>query len=99
MLQIPIVLSDETELQGSATTNKDSVVSRNTLFLFLIPSEQIYEHSNGEKIDLLTITANRNKPNKFVLNALDRIFKDENDLINMDVHDFDTDNRITVIRG
>jgi len=54
---------------------------------------------NGEQIDLLKIPASRNKPNKFVLNTLDQIFKNKQDLIDIDPYQLDTDKRITIIRG
>ncbi|CAF1684586.1 unnamed protein product [Rotaria magnacalcarata] len=82
--QIPIILSDDTGIQTSTnTTNGGSCV---------------YKFSTGEELDLIQIPADRTKPNKFVLNAIDKIFKDEQELLDIDPRCLNTDKRITIIQ-
>ncbi|CAF3437958.1 unnamed protein product [Rotaria socialis] len=82
--QIPIILSDDTGIQTSTnTTNGGSCV---------------YKFSTGEELDLIQIPADRTKPTKFVLNAIDKIFKDEQELLDIDPRCLNTDKRITIIQ-
>ncbi|CAF4352097.1 unnamed protein product [Rotaria sp. Silwood2] len=82
--KIPIVLSEESESQtATSTTNSDSI---------------IFKFPTGEEVDLLKISANKTNPNKFVLKAIDQLFKEEKQLIDIDSRDIDTDSRVTIIR-
>ncbi|CAF4504860.1 unnamed protein product, partial [Rotaria sp. Silwood2] len=81
--QIPIQLFDEMGTEASTSTNSGNVV---------------YESSNGEQIDLIQIPADRSNPNKFVLKAVDRIFTEPQQLLDLDPRSIDADKRIITIR-
>ncbi|CAF3739422.1 unnamed protein product [Rotaria socialis] len=82
--KIPIVLIDETGHEPPASTIDSSTIS--------------CKSTTGEKIELLQIPADRTNPNKFVLKAVDRIFKEGKELIDLDPRSIDTDDRIKTIR-
>ena len=52
-----------------------------------------------EVVDLLQIPAERAKPNKYVLNATEKLFSDKNELLMIDPHKIDMDDRIQLIRS
>ncbi|CAF1498461.1 unnamed protein product [Rotaria sordida] len=83
--KIPIQLLDEMETEASTfTTDRGSVM---------------YAFSNGEKIDLIQIPADKSNPNKFVLKAIEQIFKEPKELVDTDPHSIDTDKRVITIRN
>jgi hypothetical protein len=94
-------LCEEEGAQASSTiaNGTKSVVSTNKLNFFLIFCLQVVKSSTGEEFDLIKIPADPTKPNKFVLNAIDKIFKNENELLDIDPRGMETDDRITTIRG
>ncbi|CAM4866613.1 unnamed protein product [Rotaria socialis] len=82
--KIPIVLIDETGHGPSASTIDSSTIT--------------CKSTTGEQIELLQIPTDRMNSNKFVLKAVDRIFKDGKELIDLDPRSIDTDDRIKTIR-
>ncbi|CAF4625607.1 unnamed protein product [Rotaria socialis] len=58
----------------------------------------IYKFSIDEEINLIQIATDRTKPNKFVLNAINKIFKNEQELLDLDPHCLGTIKRITTIQ-
>ncbi|CAF4712502.1 unnamed protein product [Rotaria magnacalcarata] len=82
--KIPIVLFDEIgrELPSSTTDSYTATCDSTT----------------GEQIELLQIPADKTNPNKFVLKAIDRVFKEGKELLDIDPRSIDTDDRIRAIR-
>ncbi|CAF3057205.1 unnamed protein product, partial [Rotaria sp. Silwood2] len=82
--KIPIALVGETDSQTStATHSKDPLISKS---------------STGEEVDLLLISADKTKPNKFVLSAIDKLFTDK-DLFAIDPRSMEDDHRILSIQN
>ncbi|CAF2017072.1 unnamed protein product [Rotaria magnacalcarata] len=82
--KIPIVLFDEIgrELPSSTTDSYTTTCNSTT----------------GEQIELLQIPADKTNPNKFVLKAIDRVFKEGKELLDIDPRSIDTDDRIRATR-
>ncbi|CAF3071011.1 unnamed protein product, partial [Rotaria sp. Silwood2] len=79
---IPIVLFDETGRKSSTSTIDSSTIT--------------CESTTGDQVQLLQIAVDKANPNKFVLKAVDRIFKQRKELFHSS--SIDTDDRIKAIR-
>ena len=86
-------------MRSSSTIDVDrSIVSEDFCFCTFC-SHKDFLGNRWRRVNLLQIPADRTQPNKFVLTAIDRVFSDKNELLQLDGRDIDTDNLIVLIRS